>query len=821
LAENKQKTHSGGVDINASNVNIEGDFVGRDKVTNVTAVLSGDELAKLIQTNLYWGNKALYVPRMVTRPPGEFVGREVLLRELIGILKEEHQNTGPIALVGMGGIGKTTLAEMLATHAEVEAAFPHGTLRASLGRKPEVTSLLGSWIRELTQEDAARPALADERRDFLRSILHDRKVLLLIDDVCQAEDGEYFSRIGGKGCRVLITTRNREVASGLNARKIYEIGELTGAASLELLRRIAPEAVADHKEDASKLATALGGLPLALILVGNKLASKSNSMLNVSRTLAELKKREPRFEWTDVQKKLQAVFSLTYDYLLNATTGKPDKTTQRAFRRLGAFGGKPLTFSLQAAASLWNMDLFSADYTMTTLVSHSLVMPASKERFFIHALLSEYATKLLSQHHEATSTQQAHAYYYLAFAKKHANGNGSAVELELGQIRRGFESVDPLPLSLIFRALDWLVNKLPPRRQPITFDYFAAMDSFFDRRGLWDEQLKWVQKALKVAKSFWNRRAEGRFYNKMGSIQANMGSWNEALASYQHSSTISKKRRDHIGLAATFNNIGRVYANKGEWNRALEHYEKSLSLWKKKSLIWWKKIGTHTGLAIALDNIGSIYYDKGEWDKALDHYKQSYATHTKMKDLEGRAVALRMLGLIYAQQESWDKAFTLLKRSQRIFNKCGNRVELATTYNNIGGVYFNKQELDYALVHFSKALESCTNKNAEQTELAQSLAQALHGMARVYHNKEEWGKALELYERSCIIRETLGERVKLAQTRWKMSELYETQGQLEQAEQILTEAVAIFKEVGSPDYEQAGQQLEKIKALRQRALQNR
>lgn len=128
---------------------------------------------------------------------------------------------------------------------------------------------------------------------------------------------------------------------------------------------------ADEKA-ANELATVLDGLPLALTLIGQMLAAEWEAGLGVAGALSELKDRETRLKLAGAEKRpglseaspsLRAILAMSYDHL-------PNEETKRAFRLLGVFGGKPLTFSLEAAA-MWGMELRPAQKIMVALVGHA------------------------------------------------------------------------------------------------------------------------------------------------------------------------------------------------------------------------------------------------------------------------------------------------------------------------------------------------------------------------------------------------------------------------------------------------------------------
>jgi tetratricopeptide (TPR) repeat protein len=757
-------------------VSIAGDVAGRDKITNI-----------------YYGEKKERpAPRMAPPAPRVFIGRDEVLAELIAALKLGEDGAGPIALTalkGMGGIGKTTLAAALANHSEVETALPEGTLWAGLGPEPEVMSILAEWGTQLG-EDFAPFDSPETRSRRLSTLLHDKKALLIVDDVWQADAARHFL-IGGPRCRALITTRDNEIARKLAGHEAVRVETLTNTASLNLLRELAPEAVAADEKAANELATVLDGLPLALTLAGQMLAAEWEAGLGIAGALSELKDREARLQMAGAEKRaglataepsLRAILAMSYERL-------PDEATKRAFRLLGVFGGKPLTFSVEAAAAVWGMELRPAQKAMVALVSRALVEPVESGRYTLHTTLADFAESLLDEHGEAALVHEIHANYYLEFAQKNAEKNWQTVEIELGQIRSGFEWVSSMS-----------------KDKQIVLDFEQALRTFFSRRGLGNEKIRWTQVGLEVARAQGERTLEAVLLNEIGSSYRGKGEWNKALEYFEGSRAIREEIGDQAGLAGTLNNIGFIYTNKGLWDEALEYCERSRAI--------NDEISDRLGLAKSLNNIGRIYRHKGLWDEGLEYYERSRAIWDDIGDRDGLAFSLNSIGIIYKNKGLWDKALEYYERSQAIWEELGHRAGLARVLNHIGVIYEKRCLWDKALEYYERSRMIC-DEIGDRT----GLAVTLNNIGIIYKNKGLWDDALWYYERSRAIREEIGQPEGLAWTLWNLGGVYEKQARLADAEQVLTQAVALFETLGSPDLDDARKQLDNVRELQRIASQ--
>jgi len=729
-------------------------------VSDPSSMISSDDIHRSIQ-------EESIPPRVPV-----FVGRSKVLVEIIDAIKNKESNSRPLALVGMGGIGKTTLAVELAHQPEVKAALPDGVLWATLGPNPEKMSLLYKWGK-LLGVDISQSTSLEERSNRLNTLLRNKKTLMILDDVWQADDIKTFFK-GGSDCRMLITTRNSDIVNQLLTSynfRVFDISPLTHNESFNLLQQFASQAVTADKETTNELVVSLGGLPLALTLVIPLVADNWKAGIGVAATLTKLKEHEKLLALPGAEKRpgldvekpsLQAVLGMSYNSLTNEE--------KRAFRLLGVFGGKPLVFSPEAAFAVWGIiEVEAAHEIIKTLVNRSLIETVrieGKTFYTLHIVLADFAENQLEEHREAVSARLIHAAYYLKFVRTNAQIKWNTFENELGQILQAFQSA--AKGSLLQTTSEYLKSVFirrpyyysPIARTHILFDCLEAMDTFFNRHGLWDEKKAWTEIMLALV--------------------------------------FDRKKRGKLNI-----DLGIIFKNKGEWDKALKHYERSRKIYSRKI---WKKNGDRAGQAATLNNIGEIHFLKNELDKAVKCYEKSRAIYSKIGDSARVAVILNNLALIYIGKQMWDKGLEYLERSREIFEQNDDQVERGATFNSFGSLYYNKGEWDMALDYFKRAQEIFEKIN-DQAELAQSL----HNLARVHHSKSKLVDAVKYYDRSRTIRAKIGERARLAETLWKMGEAYENQGEYSKAEQTLEQAITIFQELSSPYLKQANELLIRIK----------
>ncbi|HZR18565.1 MAG TPA: NB-ARC domain-containing protein [Verrucomicrobiae bacterium] len=152
--------------------------------------------------------KLVAVPEL---PPGYRAQPERLktLRDLLLLdLQKPVVVTGAAARVGlqgMGGIGKSVLANALAHHPQVQRAFQDGIYWVTLGQNPQIEGLQRQLVAALGGD--AQFNSRHEGKEELRKLLADKAALLILDDVWQREHAEAFNVTGSRS-RILLTTRD-------------------------------------------------------------------------------------------------------------------------------------------------------------------------------------------------------------------------------------------------------------------------------------------------------------------------------------------------------------------------------------------------------------------------------------------------------------------------------------------------------------------------------------------------------------------------------------------------------------------------------------
>ncbi len=314
------------------------------------------------------------------------------------LLSEDPKVFGTLvvsAIHGLGGIGKSVLASKLAHDKEVQARFSDGVLWATLGQNPDLLPLLSGWIQALGDHDY-KPTAVEPASAHLRTLLYDKKVLLVVDDIWKPGHLEPF-RVGGSQCCVLVTTREVMVADAYR----YPLDEMSPEQALELITQKLPEPLSEAEtQQALDFARQVGHLPLALELA----ATQIEEGVTWEELLEDFGAERGRLETLDLYGKedipddakrrkysLLACFNLSLKQL--------SLEQLRYFAWLGVVP-EDVTLTQEMATTLWQVTARQAGAILRQFSGKALLLPGTKQgnkrSYRLHDLMHDLAQRLLT-----------------------------------------------------------------------------------------------------------------------------------------------------------------------------------------------------------------------------------------------------------------------------------------------------------------------------------------------------------------------------------------------------------------------------------------
>ena len=373
-------------------------------VTHVTGSVEGANVV-IGGTQYVGGDLVVLVTRPRTRtcpsapnPPAHFAGRRRELAQLKHVL-ERGGNVAITGVHGMGGIGKTALAQQLATELDGFGAV----LWASLGPAPSVVNHLVGWARhddpQFEAGDSPVDVLAERVNASLTALVREHcpgRALVILDDVWEGDSvtaARTLQRAAPRGAACLITTRSQRVVAQLRSTGL-DLRTLEPAEALEMLRKLLTDLPELASEDLLALADVTGHHPLALELAAGQVRLFERPELEVAGLIEQYRGgipagspfRDIRLELGEAREdNLELVLSFSYERL--------DEQDRARFRALGALA-PAASFDRSLVSALWELE--EPRPALDTLRHSALLTLAPEPGWYLqHPLLRAYGRALL------------------------------------------------------------------------------------------------------------------------------------------------------------------------------------------------------------------------------------------------------------------------------------------------------------------------------------------------------------------------------------------------------------------------------------------
>jgi len=228
-------------------------------------------------------------------------------------LKKDDVRLNVASILGMGGLGKTTLARKIFNKDNVKKLFPcRAWGNVSNDYRPK--ELFLSLLRSLNLSASENLSEEDLKKEVAKG-LKGKKYLVVLDDIWETR---VWDDIKGafpdekRGSRILITSRNKDVARYSGTTSPYDLPFLAEDQSWELFCKKVfrgEECPSDLELLGRSIAKSCGGLPLAIVVLGGVYAMKEKSEREWSRM------KEMRWHPTEDKSEVMDILRLSYDNL--------------------------------------------------------------------------------------------------------------------------------------------------------------------------------------------------------------------------------------------------------------------------------------------------------------------------------------------------------------------------------------------------------------------------------------------------------------------------------------------------------------------------
>lgn len=717
----------------------------------------------------------------------DFTGRDEEIRELIGLLTSPPANgVRVIAIHGPAGVGKTVLATHVAHH--VRVAYPDGQLYVNLRGNQTERVPVGDVITSLLNDldwDAPIPDNGEDRARALRTVLSQRRILLVLDN---AQDEEQVIPLlpGDSSCAVLVTSRRR--LTGIDGAEHLSLRLMTPDQGLSLLTAIVGAGRIDAEPPAAaEIVQLCGRLPLALRIFGARVAARRASTLTAAAGL--LRDERARLDaLRDGERAVRASFRISYDGCT--------EPVRRAFRLLGIV--QDIDFPAWVLASLAELTVAEAESRLEALVDAELLDIASEgyyaRHYRLHDLLHLFAREQLEAEEESGDRGEAARRLlneYIAMTARalcrddpYAANELEAPPAELRAIHDAIEkdphrwsrSEWPALVSAVAIAHD---NDLWPEAWLLA----EQLGTLSRLHSGWSDWERIVERGLETARAGGDHAREARLRWSVGVLRREQGRFRDSILQLRYSADLFDLQGDEFHKAVVHRALADTFRFTGQLAEGIEHFALALGTFERTG---------HDQLAAgSLSGMGDSYRGLSRWDESILCLDRAIALYSESSNRRGLARAKVRLGIVWRDRCHYRQAEQLFNESLHIMCLLGDRRWKAQTLRQLGIVCRNTGRIPPALDFLSHAL-TISESLADSRNVAvtlRNLGDANRYAGEFTHAERQLGDALTRFQR-------LPDRRWEARTLASLGDLDRACGNHERADANLDAALSIFSDIG-------------------------
>ncbi|MEU2309382.1 AfsR/SARP family transcriptional regulator [Streptomyces misionensis] len=695
------------------------------------------------------------VPRQLPPQLTYFTGRDEQVRQLgaalTGIASPGHQATHAVNLFGQGGVGKTSLAVHVA-YELMQEHFPDGQLYYDLhGSQPAPVAparVLDHFLRVLGVPPPGIPHGVDERAAMFRSCVAGRRMLLVLDDAAD-EDQIQPLLPGGQQCAVIVTSRTPQ--TGLPSLQKVRLDVLTVQDAVELLERIVGDnRVGADSAAATSLVRSVEGLPLALSIVGARLAAAPN------RTVSTMAQRlhDDRRSLDELVHGSQSVRSS----IASAYRGLPERL-RNLLSLLSLFDME--TIPGWMAGVVLEVGPREALDLMDEAAACQLLLPVGVEptndpHYRFHNLtrlfLRETASRFAPERSQEVVRRVVGAWLSLV-EQAHRQLYGGNFTLVRGESPR-WEPPAVLARQVLADPLHWMDVE---RSGLLAAVGHAAAYGF--------DELCW-ELAINLVTLF-----EARFYRD---------DWRE---SHETALEMVMRTGNVRGEAALRCSLGSLYITQRRIDRAKPQLEKALPL--------FEGLRDSDGTALTLRNLALCLHIQGAFDEALDAYRRAAELFLVVGDPIGQAHVWVNMAKVYTISGSSQTAERLLTDALRICDEVGNPRVRSQVLFQLGMLDVGQGQPERAMGRLLTALP-IVREQADQV----GEGYVRRGLGSAQLAQGNLAEAERCFQSALALATTAGSAQDTALARLSLAEVYLRQNRRPRAVALLKQALPVFQQYG-------------------------
>lgn len=669
---------------------------------------------------------------------------------------------GVISITGLGGIGKTAVADAVARRLIQDTYFVRvvwisaeslSTSRVDLSS----SSALDAWTLAIGEQIVPQglERSAPERRlvqihTHIKTVPH----LIVIDNIEGEKQTTYLlDQLNelAHPSKFLLTTRHHPPPTA-NVF-VFPMRGLPTAAAQALLRDQASNIGVDFDHfsyvELKEVCELVGGHPLAL-----RLTPKITMIQSLPQIRASLRQRQAGH--------IGRLYQTIYEKLWQTLTPYEKKLMQVML--LVAYTGAQPRHLIEISGL--NEEQFWA--AITALSDQCLIElrgTLRARRYGIHNLTKQFLHSLRSQikdsHNDPYITSViVNINYWKQHLERMTEQTWDQLDLEYLNIFRAVQASLNIPIGKITQEIrdTWLFLS-------------RHLIKFIERRGYWHEWIPLLERLSHQYEGNVTRKCE--LLNQLGDLYRLERLLPKAIKAHQEAEQFARQVESDEMLAHACANLGLDYMHNRNYDAAQSYGLQALELFDNLQLMG-KEMGS------TLNLLGLVDRAKGNFDTAEKYLFRSVQIWRRLEQPMELARALNNLAITFQNQQKFDPALQCFAEARKVLKGTTSQLDQVVVALSEGSLYFELESLAEAEAAFSRIDLSYLRQSGHIFYEALTL----NNLGNVYLARKDYIKCETHLRQSASLWEQIGEDVRLANTLKTLGDALVEQGRVDMANHV-------------------------------------
>jgi tetratricopeptide (TPR) repeat protein len=583
-----------------------------------------------------------------------------------------------------------------------------------------------------------------------------------VADAWKLEDVQSF-QVGGPNCTYLMTTRSLDIAFQFAPAEQIKVEELNEDESMRLLSHLAPEVTKREPSDTRALVQSVGGLPLALTLIGRYLhlqeynGSPRRTRSALERLLHVEERLRLRQSIAPLERSTGMPPSISLQATIEISVQQLSLQGREALRALAVFPAKPNTFSEDVAMMVCG----EAVEVFDELSDAGLLERRRPERYTLHQIISDYAHTTLK---DTTAYDRLIAYY------------------------RNFVTLWPAAYEILEQESNNILAAVEAAyefgREAELVVIIEAFAPFLLSRGLYEVAATQLDRANKAAMVLGdNTRAPILLYQ--GQIAQKQGHYAQAEVAFQTGLTRARQGDDPSLIVSFLADLGWVTWKQGNYNHAEAYLQEGLAL--------ARQIDDKEQMSNILKVLGSVKAAFGDYETSKTYHREGLELARHIGDRGRICVLLINLGVtsLWCGDDSQGKAY--LQEGLVLARQIGHYEWISLALLNLSGAYLIGHDYKEAQQFAQEGLEL-----ARQIQHREWIGSHLINLGSIAREELHYAQSATYLQESLDLMQQIGRPSVIAEVLYEYATLRLVMQQAEAAEDLLQQMKAVIPDGDRP-----------------------